>query len=199
MPNTGEPTPRAPEVFRVRFETSRGPFVVEARRAWAPNGVDRLYQLVTSGYYDNNRFFRVVPGFVTQFGMHGDPEVNAAWERLTIPDDPVVESNRRGTVTFASAMRPGTRTTQLFINLADNMNLDGMGFPPIGMVVEGMSVVDLLHGGYGDGPPMGTGPDQMRIANEGNAYLEREFPRLDFIRTARLVEAAADSNAGRDP
>lgn len=181
-------TSEAPATFKVRFETSKGTFVLEAHRAWAPRGVDRLYQLVQSGFFDNTRFFRAVTSFMVQFGVHGDPAVNAAWENLAIRDDSVTQSNTRGRMSFAMA-GPGTRTTQVFINLVDNRSLDGMGFSPVGEVIEGMAVVDSLYAGYGDGPPMGFGPDQMRIMREGNAYLEKEFPKLDFIRTAR-VEAA---------
>lgn len=193
-------TSAAPASFRVRFETSKGSFVVEAHRAWAPKGVDRLYQLVQSGFFDNTRFFRVVTGFMVQFGVHGDPAVNAAWENLAIPDDSVTQGNTRGRMSFAMA-GPGTRTTQVFINLVDNRSLDDMGFAPIGEVIEGMAVVDSLHAGYGDGPPSGFGPDQMRLMREGNAYLEKEFPRLDFIRTARVVEdgAPATAAAAADP
>jgi peptidyl-prolyl cis-trans isomerase A (cyclophilin A) len=180
--------PTAPDVFRVTFETSKGPFVVEAHRDLAPNGVDRFYQLVQSGYYDNTRFFRVVPGFVVQWGMHGDPKVNAAWDKLPIQDDPVVHSNKRGAIVFATA-GPNTRTTQLFINLVDNTNLDGMGFAAFGEIVDGMAVVDSLYSGYGEGAPSGAGPDQGEITKRGNSYLEGSFPKLDFIRTARLVES----------
>ena len=146
--------------------------------------MDRFHEL-ESGYFDNVRFFRVVPGFVVQFGMSGDPPP-ARWEPGRIPDDPAPEQQAR-MITFATS-GPGTRTTQLFINLQDNVNLDGMGFSPIAEVVEGMSVVDALYGGYGDGPPGGAGPDQGRITAEGNAYLEKDFPKLDFIRTARVVK-----------
>ena len=177
----------APSVFYVRFETSKGPFVVEAHRDWAPHGVDRFHQLVQSQYFDNVGFFRVVSSFMAQFGMHGDPTVNAAWENLTIPDDSVVQSNRRGYVSFASLSTPNSRTTQLFISTVNNRPLDEMGFAPIGRVVEGMAVVDSLYADYGDAPPGGQGPDQTRITAEGNGYLEREFPKLDFIRTARVV------------
>lgn len=192
-PEVGLPpaaTSEAPATFRVRFETSKGAFVLEAHRAWAPRGVDRLYNLVQSGFFDNTRFFRAVTGFMVQFGVHGDPAVNAAWENLAIPDDSVAESNTRGRMSFAMA-GPGTRTTQVFINLVDNRALDGMGFAPVGEVIEGMAVIDSLYAGYGDGPPSGFGPDQMRLMREGNAYLEREYPRLDFIRTARLVTEAS--------
>ena len=186
---------QAPDVFRVKFETSRGSFVLEAHRAWAPRGVDRLYQLVQSGFFDNTRFFRAVSGFMVQFGVHGEPGVNAAWETLAIPDDSVTQSNKRSFMSFAMG-GPGTRTTQVFINLVDNTALDGMGFAPIAQVIEGMAVVDSLYSGYGDGAPAGFGPDQMRIMSEGNAYLERDFPKLDFIRTARLLPAIAASTAG---
>jgi peptidyl-prolyl cis-trans isomerase A (cyclophilin A) len=174
----------------VRFETSKGPFVVEVNRSWAPLGADRFHQLVSSGFFDNTRFFRVVDGFMAQFGVHGDPGVNAAWESLTIPDDPVVQSNKRGFISFAMG-GPQSRTTQVFINLVNNINLDGMGFAPFGQVVDGMAAVDSLYEGYGDGPPMGFGPDQLRLLAEGNAYLERWFPKLDFVRTARIVTDSA--------
>ncbi len=190
----------APATFRVRFETSKGAFVFEAHRAWAPKGVDRLYSLVQSGFFDNTRFFRAVTGFMVQFGVHGDPAVNAAWESLNIPDDSVAQSNTRGRMSFAMA-GPGTRTTQVFINLVDNRSLDEMGFAPVGEVIEGMAVVDSLYAGYGDGPPAGFGPDQMRLMSQGNSYLEKEFPKLDFIRTARLVESsptATDSATSKD-
>lgn len=186
----------APSVYRARFETSKGPFVIEVHRAWAPRGADRFHQLVTSGFFDNARFFRAVSGFMVQFGVHGDPEVNEAWEPLTIADDSVAQPNARGYVTFAAAAVPDSRNTQVFINLVDNRQLDGMGFAPFGRVVEGMDVVDSLHTGYGDGPPSGFGPDQLRLMREGNRYLEREFPNLDHIRTARIV---ADSAGNRAP
>ncbi|HEX8210572.1 MAG TPA: peptidylprolyl isomerase [Longimicrobium sp.] len=178
---------RAPEVFRVRFETSRGPFVVEAQRSWSPAGADRFHYLVRNGFYAENRFFRVVNGFMVQFGISGDPAVSAAWSERFIRDEPVLHGNERGTVTFATA-GPDARGTQLFINYADNRSLDGQGFTPIGRVVEGMAVVDSLFAGYGEGPPMGPrGPDQRRIVSEGNEYLKREFPRLDYITSARIV------------
>lgn len=178
-----------PETFRVRFETSRGDFVVEARRSWAPHGVDRFHELVAAGFFDGCRFFRVLDGFVAQFGISGDPLTSAAWRRRAIPDDPVVESNRRGRVTFAMA-GPGSRTTQLFINIGDNRGLDAMGFAPIADVVEGMERVDELFAAYGEGAPRGGGPDQGRIQREGEAYLAREFPRLDAIRRTTVVPPA---------
>jgi len=182
-PAAPAPVAAAPAQFRVRFETSRGPIVVLAHRDWSPNGVDRLYQLVEQGYYDDARFFRVVPEFIVQFGMHADPATNTRWTAQKVMDDPVKESNRRGMVTFAMIQgTPNSRTTQLFINLRDNAMLDQMGFPPIGEVVEGMSVVDALHSGYGETPQQGL------IAAEGNAYLKRQFPKLDFVRTAKVVK-----------
>jgi peptidyl-prolyl cis-trans isomerase A (cyclophilin A) len=177
----------APDSFRVAVETSKGNFTIVAHRDWAPLGVDRFYHLVRLGYYDDTRFFRVLSGFMAQFGVNGDPRVNAAWESLTLPPDPVKQSNKRGMVTFAMGSQPDTRTTQLFINYADNSNLDAMGFAPIGQVVEGMTVVDSLYADYGEGAPQGGGPDQGRIATEGNAYLTQNFPRLDYIRRARIV------------
>ena len=182
-PAAPAPVAAAPAQFKVRFETSRGPIVVLAHRDWSPNGVDRLYQLVEQGYYDDARFFRVVPEFIVQFGMHADPATNTRWTAQKVMDDPVKESNRRGMVTFAMIQgTPNSRTTQLFINLRDNAMLDQMGFPPIGEVVEGMSVVDALHSGYGETPQQGL------IAAEGNAYLKRQFPKLDFVRTAKVVK-----------
>lgn len=176
----------APDRFRVRFETTAGEFVVEARREWAPRGVDRFYNLARAGFFDGVRFFRVIEGFMAQFGIAGDPAVASAWRSQTIEDDPVASSNTRGRVSFATA-GPGTRTTQLFINYGDNSRLDGMGFSPIGEVVAGMDVVDSLHSGYGEGAPRGRGPDQGRIQGEGNPYLEREFPELDWIRSAEVL------------
>ena len=176
----------APDSFKVLVETNKGNFTIMARRSWAPLGADRFYHLVQLGYYDDTRFFRVLQGFMAQFGLNGNPKVNEAWEPLNLQDDPVKQSNKRGTVTFATG-GPNTRTTQLFINYVDNANLDGMGFAPIGEVVDGMAVVDSLYGEYGEGPPSGGGPDQGRIATEGNAYLTQSFPKLDFIRKARIV------------
>ena len=177
----------APATFRAAFETSSGEFVIEVTRELAPNGADRLYTLVKNGYYDGVRFFRVIDGFMAQFGIHGDPRINAAWRAATITDDPVVESNVRGSVSFATS-GPDSRTTQLFINYIDNVNLDDMGFSPVGRVVEGMEVVDQLHGGYGEGPPRGTGPYQAQMHAQGNEYLDAEYPDLDHIITARIVD-----------
>jgi peptidyl-prolyl cis-trans isomerase A (cyclophilin A) len=180
-------TERAPARFRVRFQTTKGPFVVEVTREWAPRGADRFYNLVRAGYYDEVAFFRVIEGFMVQFGIHGDPGVNAAWREARIPDDPVTQSNRRGMVTYAMA-GPDTRTTQLFINFGDNKGLDSQGFAPFGAVVEGLAVVDSLYAGYGEGAPRGLGPDQGRTQAEGNAYLRSSFPKLDFVKSARVVK-----------
>ena len=185
-PASPEMNATAPETFRARFETSRGTFVVEAHRAWSPNGVDRFYNLVRGGFYDEVRFFRVIAGFMAQFGINGDPAIQSQWRNANIPDDPVEMGNTRGRVSFATA-GPNTRSTQLFINFGDNSQLDGMGFSAIGEVVEGMEVVDALYAGYGEGAPNGAGPSQGRIQAEGNAYLEADFPSLDYIERATLV------------
>jgi peptidyl-prolyl cis-trans isomerase A (cyclophilin A) len=171
---------KAPAAFRVRFETTRGPFVVAVTRAWAPLGADRFYSLVRAGFYDDAGFFRVVPGFVVQFGLNGDPQVNAAWQSARIPDDPVKQTNAPGRLTFASA-GPGTRTTQLFINLGNNASLDSMGFAPFGEVVSGLDVVKAIYAGYRELPSQG------RITSEGNAYLKQQFPRMDFVRKATIL------------
>lgn len=177
----------APPTFNAKFETSAGTFVIEVHRDWAPQGADRFYNLARSGYFEGVRFFRVIPGFMAQFGIHGDPAVSAAWRAERIPDDPVKQSNTRGMVTFATA-GPNTRTTQFFINFGDNAMLDGQGFAPFGRVVEGMDVVDKIHGGYGEGAPNGRGPDQGRIQAQGNAYLEKDFPKLDYIKSVTLSQ-----------
>ncbi len=176
---------QAPDSFRVRVSTTKGDFVIAVHRAWAPHGVDRFYNLVRAGFYDGVRFFRVIPGFMAQFGIHGDTAVTAAWRPRVIPDDPVRRTNGRGMVTYATA-GPGTRTTQIFINFGDNNRLDASGFAPFGQVVEGMEVVDALYGGYGEGAPNGRGPDQYRLNVEGEKYLARQFPKLDKITKARV-------------
>ena len=174
------------DTLRVRFETSRGPFVVEAYRSWSPLGVARFDSLVQQGFFNGVRFFRVLPGFMAQFGINGDPKVTAKWKNDTIPDEPVTHSNKRGTITFA--MRgPNTRTTQFFINYADNDQLDG-SFTPFGVVTQGMPAVDSLYSGYGEGYPRGNGPDQERMTAEGNTYLKNNFPKLDSIITATVVK-----------
>lgn len=181
-------TARAPEVFFAAFTTTKGDFVVEVHRSWAPNGADRLYNLVKLGFYDDTRFFRAVPDFMVQFGIPGDPQVAAKWRNASIPDDPVTQSNLRGFVTFAQTGRPNSRTTQVFISYANHARLDATGFAPVATVARGMDVVDALYKGYGEGPPSGRGPDQERVQSEGNAYLDQEFPKLDRILSTRIVE-----------
>jgi peptidyl-prolyl cis-trans isomerase A (cyclophilin A) len=177
---------QAPPVYKVEFDTSKGPFVVEVHRDWAPNGADRFYNLVKNGFYDNTRFFRVLEGFMAQFGVNGDPKVSAVWRESRIKDDPVKVSNKRTFVTFATA-GPNTRTTQIFISYGDNSNLDSQGFSPFGQVVSGMKVVDSLYSGYGEGAPGGRGPNQTRVQSEGNAYLASSFPNLDYVKKATIV------------
>lgn len=178
---------QAPEQFKVRFDTSRGPLTVEVVRGWSPQGVDRFYNLVKIGFFEDIAFFRVVESFVVQFGIHGDPKVAAKWRPASIPDEPVRASNRRGYLTYAMG-GPNTRTTQLFFNLVDNVTLDRMRFAPIARVVEGMEVVDSLYSGYGEGAPSGSGPSQQLIEAQGNAYLREQFPKLDYIKRAELIE-----------
>jgi peptidyl-prolyl cis-trans isomerase A (cyclophilin A) len=184
-PALAQPAEPAPASYKVKFDTSKGAFVVQVTRAWAPQGADRFYNLVKSGFFDNVRFFRVVSGFMVQFGIHGDPATMARWRDAPIKDDPVTQSNKRGYITFATA-GPNTRTTQVFINFVDNGNLDSMGFAPFGRVVSGMEVVDALNAEYGEGAPRGRGPDQGRLQREGNAYLAKEFPRMDFVKKATI-------------
>ena len=161
--------------------------VLEIHRDWAPHGADRFYNLVKVGFFDEVAFFRVIKGFMVQFGIHGDPAVSQAWREAKIADDPSgKQTNARGFVTFATA-GPNTRTSQLFINYKDNGNLDGMGFAPIGKVTDGMAVVDAIEGEYGEGAPMGRGPSQPKLQGEGNAYLKASFPHLDYIKSATLV------------
>ena len=178
---------KAPAVYKAGFDTSKGTFVIEVHRDWAPNGADRFYNLVKNGFFDKARFFRVISGFMVQFGINGDPHISAQWRNANIPDDPVRQSNQRGYVTFATA-GPNTRTTQVFINFANNRALDSQGFAPFGRVVSGMNVVDALYSGYGEGAPQGMGPEQGRIQSQGNAYLMRGFPRLDYIKNATIVQ-----------
>ncbi|MBZ5514538.1 MAG: peptidylprolyl isomerase [Acidobacteriia bacterium] len=180
---------QAPDAYRARFTTTKGDFVVEVKRAWAPRGADRFYNLVKNGFYDNAGIFRVLPGFVAQFGISPRPEVARIWSQATIPDDPVKQSNLRGFLTFATA-GPNTRTTQVFINLANNPRLDAMGFAPFAKVVEGMDVVERLYSGYGEGP------DQGRLTNEGKAYLDKNFPRLDIIKSSVIEPLAAPPKSG---
>lgn len=185
---------KAPEIYKVKFATTKGAFVVQVTRAWAPLGADRFYNLVKNGFYDGASFFRVVPGFVVQFGINAKPEVSKTWQTATIKDDPVIESNKHGYLSFATA-GPNTRTTQVFINLADNSRLDKMGFSSLGEVAEGMDVVDQLYSGYGEGAPRGSGPEQDRIQKEGKAYLDRDFPKLDSIKSAVVLSQPRPSSS----
>jgi len=178
----------APDQYTVKLETSEGDILIEVHRAWAPNGADRFYNLVEIGWFDEVRFFRNVAGFMVQFGMSPYPAATEAWKDATIPDDPVVESNKPLYVTFAKTGRPDSRSTQLFINHGDNANLDAMGFAPIGKVVGGADVVGKLHSGYGEGPPRGRGPDQGIITEYGNVYLADRYPDLDYIKHASVVK-----------
>jgi peptidyl-prolyl cis-trans isomerase A (cyclophilin A) len=176
---------KAPATYKARFDTSKGVFVVEVTRAWAPNGADRFYNLVKNGFYDDTRFFRVINGFMVQFGINGDPKVSAPWRDARIPDDKVTQSNKRGYITFATS-GPNSRTTQVFINFGDNAGLDGQGFSPFGRVTTGMNVVDSLHSSYGEGAPSGRGPNQGKIQTDGNAYLTRDFANLDYVKKATI-------------
>jgi peptidyl-prolyl cis-trans isomerase A (cyclophilin A) len=188
-PNLANPAAlneQAPASYKAQFDTNRGAFVIQVNRAWAPHGADRFYNLVKNGFYDNVRFFRVISGFMVQFGINGDPALSAHWRGANIPDDPVRHSNKRGMITFATA-GPNTRTTQVFINFVDNSGLDGQGFAPFGQVISGMKVVDSLNAEYGEGAPRGHGPDQGRLQMEGNAYLMRDFKRMDYVKKATIV------------
>jgi peptidyl-prolyl cis-trans isomerase A (cyclophilin A) len=176
---------KAPAVYKVKFDTSKGTFVIEVHRDWAPNGADRFYNLVKNGFYNDDRFFRVIKDFMVQFGINGNPKISQVWRDANIPDDPVEESNMRGYITFATA-GPNTRTTQVFINFGDNPSLDAQGFAPFGKVVSGLDVVDHLYSGYGEGAPRGEGPDQGRVQSEGNPYLLKNFPQLDYIKKATI-------------
>jgi peptidyl-prolyl cis-trans isomerase A (cyclophilin A) len=177
---------KSPDFYKVRFDTTKGAFTVEVTRSLSPNGADRFYNMVKSGYFKDIAFFRVIPGFMCQFGIHGDPKISAAWREASITDDPVKGSNTRGTITFATA-GPNTRTTQLFINFGNNVQLDTMGFSPFGKVTEGMDVVDKINGEYGEGAPSGRGPNQGRVQMEGNDYLKKDFPNLDYIKSATIL------------
>jgi peptidyl-prolyl cis-trans isomerase A (cyclophilin A) len=175
-----------PEVFRAKFYTSEGDFVVEAYRAWAPRGADRFHELLRIRYFDEGRFFRVVPGFIAQFGVHKDYDVHARWREYALVDDPRKEKNLRGTLAFAQS-GPNTRATEIFINLRDNSGLDEQNFVPFARVVEGMEVVDRLYAGYGDYIPEGKYIDAGRVENGANAYLVPRFPEMDFIRRTEIL------------
>src|SRR5437773_6607892 len=178
---------QAPETFQVKFVTTRGDFVVTVNRSWAPIGADRFYNLVKRHFYDNASFFRVVPGFVVQFGISAYPPVSAAWENANIKDEPVTQTNKRGYLTYAKTSMPNTRSTQIFINLKDNAGLDGQGCSPCGSVdAQGNKVVDVLYDQYGDA----AGPEQEQISKQGKPYLDKGWPKLDWIKTATLVGPA---------
>jgi len=178
---------KAPDTFQVKVATTRGDFMVTVNRAWAPIGADRFYNLVKHRFYDNASFFRVVPGFVVQFGISAYPPVSAAWEKANIADEPVTQTNKRGYLTYAKTSMPNTRSTQIFINLKDNAGLDGQGFSPFGYVdAQGMKVVDMLYDQYGDS----AGPEQEQISKQGKPYLDKGWPKLDWIKTATLVGPA---------
>jgi len=175
---------KSPDLFEVEFATSKGNFTVRVTRAWAPLGADRFYNLVKNNFFDEAAFFRVVPNFIVQFGLSADPAVNRPWRAANIKDDPVTQSNKPGTITFATA-GPHTRTTQLFINFGNNNFLDGQGFSPFGQVTEGMDVVKKLHSGYGEKP------DQGAITTQGKAYLDKNFPNLDTIKSTKIISPPA--------
>ena len=177
----------APATFNVNFVTTAGSFVVQVTRAWAPKGADRFYNLVKHGYYNDSRFFRVVPNFMVQFGINGDPKLQDVWREANIADDPVTQSNKRGFVTFAKRNMPNSRSTQVFINFRDNSPLDGQGFAPFGQVISGMDVVDKINAEYGEEP------DQGRIQFEGNAYLAKEFPRLTVMKSVTIAKPTAST------
>ncbi|MDR0310155.1 MAG: peptidylprolyl isomerase [Acidobacteriota bacterium] len=181
--NPAQLNEKAPETFRARFTTSKGDFVIEINRAWSPNGADRFYNLVKNGYYNNCRFFRVIDNFMVQFGIHGDPALNQVLSKARFADDPVKESNKRGYVTFAMTGQPNSRTTQIFVNYKDNSFLDADGFAPFGRVIEGMNIVDSFFSEY-QGVPS---DNQPRIQAQGNAYLNKEFPKLDYIKSASIM------------
>ncbi len=177
---------KAPDEYKVKFTTTRGDFVVTVTRSWAPLGADRFYNLVKHHFYDNASFFRVLPGFVVQFGLSAYPPVSTAWKKSEFKDDPVTQSNLRGNIVFATA-GADTRTTQVFINLVDNKRLDRMGFAPFGQVSEGMNVVEMMYEGYGEGPPSGSGPDQDEIQRQGKPYLDKGWPKLDYIKSSAII------------
>ncbi len=186
----GRFTETAPETYRVRMETSEGTIVIQVNRAWAPNGADRFYNLAKNGYYDDTRFYRVIPDFMAQFGLNQEPVVNSAWRAAAIPDDPVAQSNTRGRVTFAMA-GPSTRTTQVFINFKDNSYLDESGFAPFGQVVEGMDVVDRIYSGYGETQPNGQGVDYQKAFSQGTPYLDESYPLLTKILSTTVETGGA--------
>jgi peptidyl-prolyl cis-trans isomerase A (cyclophilin A) len=186
---------KAPDVYEVKFATTKGDFVVQVTRAWAPLAADRFYNLAANNFFDDASFFRVLSGFVVQFGLHADPQVSRVWRSANLKDDAVTQSNRPGSITFATA-GPNTRTTQVFVNLGNNAQLDSMGFAPFGQVTQGMDVVKQLYSGYGEGAPSGRGPDQGSISSQGKPYLDQNFPKLDSIKTATIISPAPAAGSG---
>lgn len=180
------PEGQAPNQYTVELDTTKGAIVIDVRRDWAPHGADRFYELVQQGYFTDVAFFRVISGFMAQVGISGDPALNTKWRAKPIPDDPVKASNSRGTATFATS-GPNSRTTQFFISFSDNSRLDGMGFAPFGKIKD-MTPVEALYNGYGEGAPRGRGPDQGRMQATGNSYLREDFPKLDYIKSAKIIE-----------
>jgi peptidyl-prolyl cis-trans isomerase A (cyclophilin A) len=187
-PKGKEMTETAPDKYKVKFETTKGDVVIHVTRDWSPHGADRFYNLVRHGYYNDIAFFRVVEDFMAQFGISGDPALSARWANTGMPDDPVKQSNKRGYITYAKTGAPNSRSTQLFINYVDNSRLDRDGFAPFGQVVDGMEIVDKLYNGYGDMPPRGSCPDQGKLIQSGNKYLKESYPKLDYLKTASIVE-----------
>ncbi len=182
-------TLKSPDKFKAKFETTAGDFTIEVTREWSPNGADRFYNLIQAGYYKDIAFFRVIDGFMAQFGIHGDPEISAVWSKSNIMDDKKgSQSNKPGYITFAKTGLPNSRSAQCFINFGDNSFLDNQGFTPFGKVVEGMENVNKIYKGYGEGAPRGKGPSQGRIISQGNAYLKKDFPKLDYIKSVTVVK-----------
>lgn len=180
---------QAPDVYWAKLDTTKGTIIIKVTRDWAPIGADRFYNLVKNGFFNDARFFRMIPGFIVQFGISADPKVSTVWHDADIQDDPVKQSNTAGTVTFATA-GPNTRTTQVFINLKDNQSLDSQGFAPFGTVTQGMDVAQSFYSGYGEGAPMGNGPNQQLIQTQGESYLAADFPKLDKINSATVLQSA---------
>ena len=192
MLDPSKATTQAPETFKAKFETTKGDVVFDCARAWAPHGVDRFYNLVRIGFFDDVALFRVAKGFVVQWGIHGDPKVSAVWQKANIEPDPPKQSNARGTLTYAMAGSPDTRSTQVFINTVDNAGLDSQGFAPICKVSEGMDVADKFYSEYGERVTGKQGP----IAARGNAYLKEAWPSLDYIKKATIVGEPLDPQRG---
>ncbi|MBV8809145.1 MAG: peptidylprolyl isomerase [Acidobacteriaceae bacterium] len=178
----------APAQYKVKLQTTKGDVVILVHRDWSPIGADHFYELTKAGFYDNNGIFRALPGFIVQWGINGDPQVNRNWSEKSIPDDPPKVSNKIGTIVFAKTGEPNSRTTQVFINLGDNSaSLDPQGFTPFGEVIQGMDHIMEFYTGYGEGQPNGAGPSQADIAETGNAYLQQRYPKVDYIKKATII------------